>query len=198
VVKSAGGYAVTESGNVNEKAWRMFLRVTLIAAAAIGTTAIGSASPANAQPPLQPGPHSAIADVDLPEGTVQCTSVNCLGGTTTYPYEEWWRYSASYDDVLAFLQKRFATGLQYDTHGATWWDGLPPCYDANHQSPPWGGTTSDNEGTAWMWSDGAKELDVLLEKSGVKTGGGSIVPWGTILVVSNAVDPEAPLRCYRA
>jgi hypothetical protein len=46
----------------------MFLRVTLIAAAAIATTVIGSASPANAKPPLQPGPHSAIADVDLPAG----------------------------------------------------------------------------------------------------------------------------------
>jgi hypothetical protein len=49
-----------------------------------------------------------------------------------------------------------------------------------------------------MWSDGAKELDVLLEKPGVKTGGGYIVPWGTIFVVSNTVDPEAPSRCYRA
>jgi hypothetical protein len=55
MIEPAGGYAATESGNVNEKAKRMILRrVTLIAAAAITATAIGSASPANAQPPLQP------------------------------------------------------------------------------------------------------------------------------------------------
>jgi hypothetical protein len=178
----------------------MFLRVTLIAAAAIATTAIGSVSPANAAPPLQPGPHSALADVDLPEGTVQCTSPNCLSNApNTYPDEEWWAFRAPYDDVEVFLQTRFATGRRYDTHGATWWNGLPPCYNTNHQSPPWGWTT--NDGIWWMWSDGAKTLSVLLGKPGVKTAGGDIVPWGTISILSTTANPEGPSGpsiCYRA
>jgi len=74
---------------------------------------------------LHPGRHSAIADVDLPEGTVQCTTIGCVSD----PHREYWHYSAPYDDVVAFLRKRFATGWRYDAHGATWWDGLPPCYD---------------------------------------------------------------------
>ena len=78
------------------------------------------ASPTTSAPPtmveLQPGPHSAIADVDLPEGTVQCTTNGCVGD----PHTEHWFYSAPYDDVVAFLRKQFATGRRYDTHGATW------------------------------------------------------------------------------
>ncbi len=113
---------------------------------------------------LQPGPHSALADVDLPEGTVQCTTVGCIGdGPIKDPHKEYWRYSAPSDDVVAFLRKRFATGRRYDTHGATWWNGLPPCYDKGHQSPPWGRTL--NGTTEWVWSDGATMLLVDVIKS---------------------------------
>jgi hypothetical protein len=85
-----------------------------------GPPATTSAPPETVE--LQPGPHSAIADVDLPEGTVQCTTNFCVRD----PHKEYWHYSAPYDDVVAFLRKRFATGRRYDTHGATWWNGLPP------------------------------------------------------------------------
>jgi Protein of unknown function (DUF3761) len=49
VIMRADAYAAVQSGNVNEEFDRMFLRVTLIAAAAITAAAIGSAPTANAQ-----------------------------------------------------------------------------------------------------------------------------------------------------
>jgi hypothetical protein len=195
VIKPPGGYAATESGNVNEKARRMFLRVTLIAASAMATIAIGSASPANAQPPLKPGPHSAIADVDLPEGTVQCTTIACRSdlGRDTDPLTEEWRYSVPYDDIVAFLRKQFATGRRYDAHGATWWKGLPPCYDTNHQSPPWGWTVGDE--IDWAWSDGVTRLHVIVDKPGIKTTDGNIVPFGRIVIFTVSA---GTFPCYRA
>ena len=151
----------------------MAATATLVAAVACGHHA-PSAAPPTTPPPaqaslattsvppttvgLQPGPHSAIADVDLPEGTVQCTTNGCPPD----PHREHWQYSAPYDDVVAFLRTRFATGRRFDTHGATWWNGLPPCYDKEHQSPPWGRTL--NGGIEWAWSDGAKMLAVDLNK----------------------------------
>jgi hypothetical protein len=99
-------------------------------------------SPTPPPPPtvaLQPGPHSKLADVDLAAGTV------LLPGNASD--EEDWRYTASYDDTVAFLRKQFATGPKYDTHGATRWRDLPPCYNSKydwntaspaHESPPQG------------------------------------------------------------
>jgi hypothetical protein len=137
--------------------------------------------------------------VDLPEGTVQCATIGCdTDSANDDPHREYWRYSASYDDVVAFLQKQFATGRQYDSHGATWWNGLPPCYDTNHHSPPWGWTFDDGL-TAWKWSDGATQLVIEVFKPGAKTAGGEIVPFGWISTKSWAVDPdESGPPCYRA
>jgi hypothetical protein len=172
----------------------MFLRIALIAVTAVATTAIDLASPANAQP-LQPGPHSAMADVDLPDGTVQCTTIGCTSALTNEnPREEWWRYNAPYDDIVAFLQKRFATGPQYDALGATRWSGLAPCYDTHHQSPPLGWIVNDE--TAWRWSDGAMMIDVWVRKPGITVGDGTIVPFGSI-DISKIVDPGGD-TCYRA
>jgi hypothetical protein len=167
-------------------------------AAAVAVLVAAACTPTT-QPPvgLQPGPHSAIADVDLPEGTVQCTTIGCISDLANKdPHHEYWRYSASYDDTVAFLQKRFATGQRYDTHGATWWKGLPPCYDTNHQSPPWGWTHDDV--IEWVWSDGATKLVVELDKPGIKTAGGDILPFGRVVIFSSIVDPEAGTTCYRA
>jgi hypothetical protein len=123
------------------------------------------ASPNTPSPPppagLRPGPHSAIADVDLPAGTVPELS-------SSDSETEAWSYSAPYDDVVAFLQRQFATGRRYDAYGATSWNGLPPCYndtkynpaDPAHESPPRGWV--DFTGTEWRWSDGAATLNVLL------------------------------------
>ena len=148
------------------------------------------------KPGLQPGPHSAVADVDLPEGTVQCTTVFCTTDQPSRdPHEESWRYSAPYDDVLEFLRERFATGRQYDTRGATWWKGLPPCYDDKHQSPPWGWTLGDDD-TAWRWSDGSIMLTVFVIKQGSKQGDGSILPFGRIDIWQH-FGPEGDM-CFRA
>ena len=159
----------------------------LAIAACTNTHTAAPASPATTSAPpttvgLQPGPHSAIADVDLPEGTVQCTTNGCPPD----PHKEYWRYSAPYDDVVAFLRTRFATGRRYDTHGATWWNGLPPCYDKAHQSPPWGRTLDG--ATEWAWSDGAKMLAVDVSKS-----------FGSIDILE-IFDPEVITKseCYRA
>ncbi len=110
-------------------------------------------------PPVarQPGPHSPLADVDLPAGVV-------FAGNSSN--QERWRYTAPYDDTVAFLRKQFATGRKYDTQGATWWQDLPPCYndkfDANttprHESPPGGWVMEDS--TLWLWTDGSIALSV--------------------------------------
>ena len=52
--------------------------------------------------PLQPGPHSAIADVDLPAGTVPVPRADSDG--------EYWHYTAPYPDTVTFLQKNCAIG----------------------------------------------------------------------------------------
>ncbi len=99
---------------------------------------------------LQPGPRSPLADVDLPAGVV-------FAGNSSS--EERWRYSAPYDDTVAFLRKQFATGRKYDTHGATWWRDLPPCYnDTRHESPPQGWVEEDS--THWLWADASISLSV--------------------------------------
>jgi hypothetical protein len=106
-----------------------------------------------------------MADVDLPEGTVPAY-VAPGGGSLD---EEDWIYNASYDGTVAFLQNQFATGRKYDTHGATWWRDLPPCYNSRvdystgrarpaHESPPQGWVHDDS--TEWLWADGSMELDV--------------------------------------
>jgi hypothetical protein len=164
------------------------------------TTAVAapSTSALPTKPPLQPGPHSWIADVDLPEGTEECSSSMCSRDNTSYRRDnhwEFWRYSAPYDDTIAFLRDRVATGRQYDAHGATWWSGLPPCYNAIHQSPPWGWTDVD-DGTHWLWTDGARWLLVVVYKPPVKLAGtGEIVPSG---VVSIAQGSSLNLGCLRA
>jgi hypothetical protein len=127
-------------------------------------------SPPNSIPPasveLQPGPHSAVADVDLPAGTVPLKSDSD---------GEYWGYSATYEDVVAFLRERFAMGRRYDSYGATYWLGLPPCYQ-NHQSPPrgldgigWVTTPPVAPGDArtWIWSDGSMMLYVSVHQQWV-------------------------------
>jgi hypothetical protein len=144
--------------------------------------------PAATTPPLQPGPHSAIADIDLPAGTVPVVAGSASSES------ELWSYSAPYDDVVAFLQRQFATGRRYDAYGATWWKGLPPCYndtkynpaDPAHESPP-RGWVLDNGTTDWRWSDGAATLDVLVGP-----------PQGGKILVSFFNEPLPTFTCNRA
>jgi hypothetical protein len=114
------------------------------------------AHPTAAPPPpptvqLEPGPHSPLADVDLPAGA------DFTGNSSD---EERWRNSAPYDDTVAFLRKQFATGRKYDSHGATWWRDLPPCYNdtSRHESPPGGWVMEDS--TLWLWTDASISLSV--------------------------------------
>ena len=154
-------------------------------------------APTTTTPKLQPGPHSWVGDVDLPEGTVQCTTFLCSNLPHHDPHDEFWRYNALYDDVVAFLRERFATGRRYDAHGATWWKGLPPCYDTAHQSPPWGWSSDSN--THWAWSDDASWLEVTVHKAPMKLGTGETLPFG-VIVIDNGTDPGivAKSMCYRA
>jgi hypothetical protein len=72
-----------------------------LSSAAVPTTAV-------AAPPLKPGPHSFIGDVDLPEGSVQCATIACSGGPQNDdPQSEDWNYSTPYDDTVAFLRAQF-------------------------------------------------------------------------------------------
>jgi len=152
----------------------MLIRVMPIAVAAVAAIAIGSASPANAQP-LQPGQHSAIADIDLPEGTVPCTSSGCR---TPPEHEEVWRYNAPFLDVVEFLNKEFN-----DARGPTWWNDLPPC--------PLGGPTG-NDAHQWTWSDDARWLAVAVFMPG------DIAPFGKIYIACGPVHPADQGRCHPA
>jgi hypothetical protein len=119
-----------------------------------------------------------MGDVDLPAATVL---------RPDHPSdEEVWIYSASYDQTVAFLRKQFATGRRYDMQGATWWRGVPPCYNSKydyntmspgHESPPKGWVLDDS--TEWMWADGSMTLEIQVWKPGnrITTNG---EPWITI------------------
>lgn len=101
------------------------------------------------------GPHSPLADVDLPAGAT-------FAGNSSL--EESWKYRGTYDDTVAFLTERFAAGTKYDAAGATSWRGLPPCYSRNHESPPGGWVTGDS--TRWVWADADKAVSVRVFRPG--------------------------------
>ena len=153
----------------------MLIRVMPIAMAAIAAIAICSASPANAQP-LQPGPHSAIADIDLPEGSVPCTTSGCR---SPVPNEEVWRYSAPYKDVVAFLHGRL------DNKRLS--NGLPPC-----------GPTG-NDAHEWRWSDDARWFAVAVVKPGPEDATDDNAPFGAIYIACGPVNPpDRKGQCFRA
>jgi hypothetical protein len=148
-------------------------------------------------PPLQPGPHPAIADIDLPAGTVPVPASSD---------EEYWHYTAPYAATVAFLQNQFATGRRFDTYGATWWNGLPPCYDnasPKHQSPPLGSDAGDRFGEQpgdlheWVWSDGALTLYVSMSRPGTDFGGKKE---DALIIIETWLGPAAENRvtCNRA
>jgi hypothetical protein len=145
----------------------MLVRGMPVAAAVIVAIAIGSASPSNAEP-LQPGPHSAIADIVLPAGTVPCTNSRCkhpLG------YEELWRFNAPYEDVVEFLSNELGTGPR---------DGLAAC-------PPSG---PDNA-SEWKWSDEARWMAVAVHSAGREDATGDSAPFGAIYIACGTFNPPA-------
>lgn len=143
------------------------VRVMPIAAAVVGSIAIGSASLSNAEP-LQPGPHSAIADIALPAGTVRCTSNGCKVHPT---YEEVWQFNAPYDDVVAFLGNELGTGPH---------DGLAAC-------PPAGPDNAHE----WKWSDDARWMAVAVHRAGASA------PFGTIYIACGTFNPpQREGRCF--
>jgi hypothetical protein len=137
-----------------------------------GTAESARTDPTVAPPPsppagaLQPEPQAPLADVALPAGSV------FVGSSSN---QEVWRYSAPYDDTVAFLRKQFATGRVYDAQGATWWRDLPPCYDdtGRHQSPPQGWIEPDS--TQWLWADDSISLSVKVFRATSGTSANEIV-----------------------
>jgi hypothetical protein len=152
----------------------MLARGMAAAAAVIVAIAIGSASPSNAEP-LQPGPHSAIADIVLPAGTVPCTNPGCkhpLG------YEEMWRFNAPYKDVVQFLGDELGTGPH---------DGMAAC-------PP---SRPDNA-SEWKWSGEDRWKAVSVSRAGHKDGTGDSAPFGTIYVACGTFNPpQREGHCFR-
>jgi hypothetical protein len=143
--------------------WRMPIRVMTIAAAAIAAVAIGSALPANAQP------RSAITDIDLPEGTVPCSSSGCRAPAE---HEEVWRYDRPYEDVVAFFQNEFGTGSH---------DDLSRC-------PPSGPADAHE----WTWSNDARWLAIAVFPPGFTDPKGNSVPFGKIYIACGPVNPRGP------
>jgi hypothetical protein len=157
-----------------EAVLRMLARAMPIAAAVIVAIAIGSA-PSKAEP-MQPGPHSAIADVVLPAGTFPCTSSGCKGHPT---YEEVWRFNAPYKDVVAFLRNELGTGPH---------DGLAAC-------PPSG----PNDAHEWKWSDEARWMAVAVYRAGREDATGDSSPFGAIYIACGTFNPPAREgRCFHA
>jgi hypothetical protein len=101
--------------------------------------------------PIQPGPHSALANIRLPAGAV-------FDGNSSL--EERWRYNTPYEATVGLLSSQFATGPKYDSNGATSWLKLPPCYNGEHESPPKGWVSADT--TRWLWTDGSTSLSVQI------------------------------------
>lgn len=153
----------------------MLVRGMPVAAAVIAAIAIGSASPSTAEP-LQPGPHSAIAHIVLPAGTVPCTNSGCK-----HPrgYEESWLFNAPYKDVVQFLSDELGTGPH---------DGLAAC-------PPSG---QDNA-SEWRWSDEARWMAVAVYRAGRKDATGDSAPFGAIYIACGTFNPPAREgRCFHA
>lgn len=159
-------------------------------------------------PPVRPvGPHSAIADIDLPADTTPIALPPC-GTLCDGRQTEYWHYSVPFLDVVTFLQKQFATGSRYDSYGATRWQGLPPCYDPAHHSPPEGSDgglwTGVPAGTGliheWIWSDGVATLIVQVVRQGIRFGTDPNARTDVGIIVESwpAVTDSDELSCQRA
>jgi hypothetical protein len=143
------------------------VRVMPVAAAVIAAFAIGTTSPSNAAP-LQPGPHSAIAGIALPAGSVPCTSNGCKVHPT---YEEVWQFNAPYDDVVKFLRDELGTGPH---------DDLAAC-------PP-NGPANEAE---WKWSNESRWMAVSVHRAS------ATAPFGTIYIACGTFNPpKREGRCF--
>jgi len=137
-------------------------------------------TPTSTKPSLRLGPHSAVADIDLPEGTLQ--EDDGYG-----PHAEEWRYTVTREEMLTFLREQFATGPVYDAQGATSWRGLPPCYLGHESSSPRG--VESGWATVWEWSDGLVYLQVSLTE-------GNYEP-RHLGIIRDVVKPDNP-TCLRS
>ena len=164
-----------------------------LVALVLGVSACGPHQPPSATPgaatsatspgppaPIQPGPHSPLANIRLPAGAV-------LDGNSSL--EERWHFNTPYDATVAFLSNQFASGLRYDSNGATYWLKLPPCYNGEHQSPPKGWQSADT--TRWLWSDDSTSLSVQIFRPNSSTSNpGEIVidhqRWDNSLVCNHS------------
>jgi hypothetical protein len=165
--------------------------LTAASATAAATTSPSAqqSSTQKTQPVLRPGPHSAVADIDLPVGTIACATFAC--GDSTSPPDadhESWRYTAPRQELVRFLQEQFANGPVYDGYGATSWMGLPPCYGTNHQSPPLGERGST--GTSWKWSGQFSSLVVFVNEVGALNAVGEVITDPMIMInrISSPLD----------
>jgi hypothetical protein len=129
-------------------------------------TAAGSSKP---NPGLRPGPRSAVADINLPEGTSQCPNNSCDNLFLDNPSATWeeWQYTVPFESVVTFLSNQFATGPRYDAYGATSWMGLPPCY-YEHTSPPLGGYPGGDNSLYWFWAWGKGSRNLTVQVNDLK------------------------------
>lgn len=160
-----------------------------------GEAAPTATAPTSAVPA---GPHSAIADIDLPLGTEQVESPT--GDVPT----EYWRYTVPYADALKFLQDQFSTGARYDGAGATRWHGLAPCYDNAHHSPPMGSDAGERFGTQndevheWAWFNGGTSTLYVQLSRNPKTSGNSIREDHLIIIENIPADVTTGVPCKRS
>lgn len=124
---------------------------------------------------IRPGPRSALADIDLPEGTA---NIETSGDS------EEWIFNIPLESLVAFLQNQFANGPRYDARGATSWKGLPPCYDKG-SSPPQGGKGIIGD-WEWRWEDHTGQLLVYIYEDKKK------------LVIQSNRYPINDVRCPRS
>lgn len=66
----------------------------------------------------QPGPHSAIANIDLPVGSTSIPVPSKAFGVEGKG--EWWHYTVAYADAAQYLQGQLATGYRDPATGEYW------------------------------------------------------------------------------
>lgn len=109
-------------------------------------------------PTVPPGPHSALADIDLPPGSVLTKTVNNVDKAGQPITQEFYSYTVPYDVAVDFVGKQ----LSQNQSPNGWYKGkLRPCHGRVAPNPalvppPW-----HNENlTEWRWADDNRALNV--------------------------------------
>jgi hypothetical protein len=139
-------------------------RIAISTAGIITALAISVTSAAAAR---ATGPHSTVADVNLPTGSTQLQGGRSSAGTLK---SEAWHYTVSYPDAVAYLKEQLDSTTFRDSAGHK----MQLCPDAFGDPVP----IVIKDETVWEYSDGIVGLRIDVIDSSKTAGSGSIPPDG--------------------